>query len=149
MPALFGQIAIQLQPLLQAVHEIVSSATPPAEAVPAALENMQLGGNVGLLPGVEQGERSLISFRLVVGGDRDKKGRCAGGRSISAGLGGVDGGGEVGAPVGCAPDRAHEHRAAGREADDADAIGPDAVSGGVLANPAYRLLAVSARHGPD
>jgi len=69
---------------------MVSPATPRTEAVAAGLENMQFGGNIGFAPRIEHFERSHISFRLIVGGDRDEDGRRACGRSFSARLGGVN-----------------------------------------------------------
>ena len=128
---------------------MVGSATLLAKAMPAGLENMELNGDIGHAPGIKHFERSPVSHRLVIGGDRNEHGRCAGRRRLSGGVSGIDGSGKIGACLGCAPDRAQDHRAAGREADDADAIGFHTVSGGVLANQANGLLAIGAAHGPD
>jgi len=49
-----------LEPFLQTVHEMAGAAAFLHEAVPAGLEDMQFHRNVGLAPGAEEVERTLV-----------------------------------------------------------------------------------------
>jgi hypothetical protein len=64
--------AVYFQPFLHTVHEMVGAAAFFPEAVTAGLEDVQLYWNIGFAPGAEQIERALVSYRLIVRGNRDE-----------------------------------------------------------------------------
>src|ERR1035441_3541411 len=84
------QPTIHLEPFFQTVHKMVGAAAFLPEAVAAGLEDMQFHWDIGLAPGAEEVQRTLVSHRLVVGRNRDEHRRRAVGRCGLAGVRGID-----------------------------------------------------------